>query len=83
MTAATPATRDAVLRDITLGRLLDDTVAQNPDGEALVYADRDYRLTWRQVGEQTDRLARGLMAMGIQKARRWPSGPRTCPTGSC
>ena len=70
MTAATPATRDAVLRDITLGRLLDDTVAQNPDGEALVYADRDYRMTWRQVGEQTDRLARGLMAMGIQKGEK-------------
>ena len=70
MTAATPDTRGAVLRDITLGRLLDETVARNPDGEALVYTDRDYRMTWRQVGEQTDRLARGLMAMGIQKGEK-------------
>jgi fatty-acyl-CoA synthase len=70
MTAATPAIRAAVLRDVTLGRLLDEIVAQNPDGEALVYTDRDYRMTWRQVGEQTDRLARGLMAMGIQKGEK-------------
>jgi fatty-acyl-CoA synthase len=69
MTTSAGARQD-VLRDMTLGQLLDETVAGNPDGEALVYADRDYRMTWRQVGEQTDRLARGLMAMGVRKGEK-------------
>lgn len=68
----TPAmdTTSPVLQEITLGQLLDRTVARNPDNEALVYFDRNYRMTWREVGEQTDRLARGLMAMGIQKGEK-------------
>jgi fatty-acyl-CoA synthase len=70
MSAAPSAATDAVLREITLGRLIDETADRNPDGEALVYVDRNYRLTWRQVREQTDRLARGLMAMGVQKGEK-------------
>jgi fatty-acyl-CoA synthase len=58
------------LRDATLGQLLDETVARYPDREALVYVDRNYRMTWRQLGDQTDRLARGLMAMGVQKGEK-------------
>jgi fatty-acyl-CoA synthase len=58
------------LRGITLGQLLDETIARNPEGEALVYVDRNYRMTWRQVGEHTDRLARGMMAMGVQKGEK-------------
>jgi fatty-acyl-CoA synthase len=58
------------LREVTLGRMLDETVARYPDREALVYVDRNYRMTWRQLGEQTDRLARGLMAMGVQKGEK-------------
>jgi fatty-acyl-CoA synthase len=61
---------ESPLRDITLGRLLDETIARNPEGEALVYVDRNYRMTWRQVGEHTDRLARGMMAMGVQKGEK-------------
>ncbi len=55
------------LREITLGRLLDDIVARYADNDALIYVDRDFRLTWRQFGELTDRLAKGLMALGIQR----------------
>jgi fatty-acyl-CoA synthase len=58
------------LRDVTLGQMLDDTVARYPEREALVYVDRNYRMTWRQLGDQTDRLARGLMAMGVQKGEK-------------
>jgi fatty-acyl-CoA synthase len=58
------------LRDVTLGQMLDETVARHPDREALVYVDRNYRMTWRQLAEQTDRLARGLMAMGVQKGEK-------------
>ncbi len=59
-----------VLLNETLGQLLDATVACHAGREAIVYADRDYRLTWRQVGERVDRLARGLMAMGVQKGEK-------------
>lgn len=58
------------LREVTLGQMLDESAARYPDREALIYVDRNYRMTWRQLGEQTDRLARGLMAMGVQKGEK-------------
>jgi fatty-acyl-CoA synthase len=58
------------LREETLGQLLDATVARHGPREALVYADREYRLSWQQVGDRVDRLARGLMAMGVQKGEK-------------
>ena len=73
MSRATPlnhGTEDFVLREWTLGQILDDTIARFPDRDALVYADRDYRLTWREFGALVDRLARGLMALGIQKGEK-------------
>ena len=63
-------TEPVALRNVTLGRMLDETVARHADREALVYVDRNYRMTWRQLGEQVDRLARGLMAMGVQKGEK-------------
>lgn len=58
------------LREWTLGQILDHTVARYPDREALVYADRNYRQTWREFGALVDRFAKGLMAMGIQKGEK-------------
>ena len=59
-----------VLREKTLGQILDETVARFPDREALVYADRNYRKTWSQFAEDVDTLARGLMALGVQKGEK-------------
>jgi len=58
------------LRALTLGQILDRTVAAFPDNEAVVYVDRDFRLTYREFGDLVDRLARGLMAMGIEKGEK-------------
>jgi fatty-acyl-CoA synthase len=58
------------LRDLTLGQLLSETASKFPDQDAVVYVDRDYRLTWRQFDELTDELAKGLMALGIQKGEK-------------
>ena len=55
---------------VTLGQILDRTVAAFPDNEAVVYVDRDFRLTYREFGDLVDRLARGLMAMGIRKGEK-------------
>ncbi|MGB9803484.1 AMP-binding protein, partial [Desulfofundulus sp.] len=52
---------------ITVGDLLDRAAALYPDNEALVYADRDLRYTYRQFQEVCNRAARGLMALGIKR----------------
>ena len=58
------------LREITLGQMLDEAIMQHPDNEAVVYVDRNYRLTYREFGEVVDNLAKGLMAMGVQKGEK-------------
>ncbi|MCL2123485.1 MAG: AMP-binding protein [Desulfovibrionaceae bacterium] len=59
-----------VLREHTLGQVLDATVARFPDNDAIVYVDRDYRQTWREFGRTVDDLAKGLMALGIRKGEK-------------
>ncbi|MDR3073893.1 MAG: AMP-binding protein [Deltaproteobacteria bacterium] len=59
-----------VLREKTLGDLLDEAIARAPDTDAVVYVDRDYRLNWKDFGEEVDTLAKGLMALGIQKGEK-------------
>ena len=58
------------LKNLTLGQLLDQAVSTHPDREAVVYVDRDYRLTYREFNEVVDRLARGLMALGVRKGEK-------------
>ncbi|EPR44563.1 AMP-dependent synthetase and ligase [Desulfovibrio sp. X2] len=58
------------VREITLGQILDETVARVPDNEALVYVDRDFRLTWREFAALVDRLAKGMMALGVQRGEK-------------
>ncbi len=55
------------VREITIGEILDEAIAKNPDADAVVYVDRKMRLTYREFGEQVDRMAKGLMALGIKK----------------
>ena len=59
-----------VLREKTLGQILDETVARFPDRDAIVYADRNYRKTWREFAEVVDDFAKGLMALGVQKGEK-------------
>ena len=58
------------LRDITLGHMLDEAVASHPEQEAVIYVDRDFRMTYRQLGELVDDMAKGLMALGVQKGEK-------------
>jgi fatty-acyl-CoA synthase len=50
-----------------MGGLLEDIVRRFPDNEALVYPDRGLRYTYREFNALCDRVARGLMALGIEK----------------
>ncbi|MEO8264301.1 MAG: AMP-binding protein [Ilumatobacteraceae bacterium] len=58
------------LLEETIGSAFDRTVAAHPDHEALVVPFQDVRLTYRQLAERVDQLARGLMAMGLQVGDR-------------
>ena len=60
----------AALRSLTLGQILDETISKYPDNDAVVYFDRDFRLTYRQFGDLVDQLAKGLMALGVQKGEK-------------
>jgi fatty-acyl-CoA synthase len=58
------------LQERTLGRILDETAAAFPDHDAIVYVDRQYRMTYRQFAQAVDEMAKGLMALGIQKGEK-------------
>jgi len=58
------------IREITLGQLLDEAVEKWPDTEAVVYVDRDFRLTYREFGDLVDTVAKGLMALGVKKGEK-------------
>ncbi len=59
-----------VLREKTLGQILDETIARIPDNDAVVYVDRDYRQTWREFGNTVNELAKGLMGLGIKRGEK-------------
>jgi fatty-acyl-CoA synthase len=60
----------ATLRSLTLGQILDEAIAKHPDNDAVVYADRDFRLTYREFGKVVDQVAKGLMALGVDKGEK-------------
>ena len=55
------------LSDRTLGDWLEHWAKVTPDKEYVVYSDRDLRFTWKQFNERVDNLAKGLMAIGVEK----------------
>lgn len=55
------------LREITMGALLHEVAEKYPNDVMVNYTDRDYRRTWKEFDEETDRFAKGLMALGIEK----------------
>ncbi|MFN2355571.1 MAG: AMP-binding protein, partial [Desulfopila sp.] len=58
------------LHELTLGQILDKTVAHYPDNDAIVYVDRGFRLTYSEFSRTVDEMARGLMALGVQKGEK-------------
>jgi len=57
-------------RDVTVGALLTDLAASQPDSEALVYSDRNLRLTFADLESEALLIARGLMASGVERGER-------------
>ena len=61
---------DFTLQERTLGQMLDETVKRFPDRDALIYVGHDVRQTWSEFAATVDRLARGLMAHGVQPGEK-------------
>ncbi len=55
------------LSDRTLGDWLEYWAEQTPDKEYIVYSDRDLRFTWKDFNKRVDNMAKGLLAIGVQK----------------
>ena len=49
---------------------MDKYIREHPDNDAIVYVDRDLRYSWKEWGEEVDRVAKGLMAMGVKKGEK-------------
>ena len=66
---AVGATDQPLLED-TIGVVFDRTVAAHPDHEALVVPFQGVRVTYQQLADRVDRLARGLLGLGLAKGDR-------------
>lgn len=58
------------LRGETIGQSLKNTVERYGDREALVMTSQNYRATYRELWQQTEALAKSLLAFGIEKGDR-------------
>ncbi|QQK78959.1 AMP-binding protein [Salicibibacter cibi] len=57
----------ANLLEVTTGRLLENIAEREGEREAVVYPDRDLRLSYRTFNDLCRQTARGMMALGIEK----------------
>jgi fatty-acyl-CoA synthase len=55
------------LIDDTIGELFEKQVQLDPGHEFMVYPDRDLRFTYGEFDERVNRLAKGMLAIGIKK----------------
>ena len=61
---------DRPLLNLTIGDLLQRTASRFPERDAVVACHQKRRLTWAQLSEQADQVARGLWSLGIRKGDR-------------
>ncbi|HNZ85430.1 MAG TPA: AMP-binding protein, partial [Paludibacteraceae bacterium] len=55
------------LSDRTIGGWLEYWAKETPNKECIVYSDRNLRFTWHDFDQRVNDLAKGLMAIGIEK----------------
>jgi fatty-acyl-CoA synthase len=54
----------------TTPQILADTVARFSDRDALIVRHQNVRLTWRQLGDEVEKTARGLIGLGLAPGDR-------------
>ncbi len=52
---------------LTIGEVLRETAKKFPSQDAVVFCGNGYRLSWRAFDAEVDRLARSLLALGLQR----------------
>ncbi len=62
--------QDGVLIEQTIGNFFDDMVARVPDHEALVSCHQNLRYTYRELQNESRRLASALLQLGLQRGDR-------------
>ena len=58
------------LWDLTIGDMLAKRAGEYPQREALISQHQNQRFTYAQLAQQVDRLAAGLLSLGLQKGDR-------------
>jgi len=58
------------LLGVTIGNLLNQIIETYPDNEALVSNFQGIRMTYREFGQAVDAIARGLLALDVNKGDR-------------
>ncbi|GAC1394396.1 MAG: AMP-binding protein [Ktedonobacteraceae bacterium] len=66
----TSGTSDTPLLGLTIGDQFDLTAETYPDNPALIARQQNVRLTYRELQEQVDQCAKGLLQLGLQKGQR-------------
>jgi fatty-acyl-CoA synthase len=61
---------DVPLLDLTIGALLDRTASRFPERLAVASRHQSHRMTWCELSEAADRVARGLWSLGIRRGDR-------------
>ena len=61
------ANKNYELSTRTLGEWVEYWAEQTPDKDYIVYADRGLRFTWKEFNERVNHLAKGMLAIGIEK----------------
>ncbi|MDX9883823.1 MAG: AMP-binding protein [Prolixibacteraceae bacterium] len=54
------------LLEYTMGEILEKYAEETPDHEFIVYPDRNLRFSYRVFNERVDKLAKGLLYIGVQ-----------------
>jgi fatty-acyl-CoA synthase len=54
------------LTDLTLGQFLEKWATDLPDHDFMVYPDRDLRFSYSEFNNRVDKLAKGLLKIGMQ-----------------
>ncbi len=58
------------LLNLTIGALLDRTASRFPDRLAVASRHQSTRMTWAELGQAADNVARGLWSLGIRRGDR-------------
>lgn len=59
------------LESLTIGQVLRKTAEKFPDQDAVVFCSPDWRMSWSAFDREVDRVARALLAIGLQRGDRF------------